>query len=249
MRSLLAAVRSDVGKVREINEDCVYLSEPYTNELMIAIVADGMGGHLAGEIASKTAVETIYQELQSTIQEQRTIEEYQNALEFVIRQANSKVYQQSINQEDYRGMGTTIIASIISPQWIIIGHIGDSRAYLFTENQVKQLTTDHSLVNELLKSGQISQEEAINHPKKNVLTRALGTDENVKIDMHVIEWSQDQTLLLCTDGLTNRLSEEKILSVVNQARLSPQEITDHLVELANQAGGEDNISVIVIRHD
>lgn len=245
---MLTAVRSDVGKVREINEDYVFLSEPYPNGLMIAIVADGMGGHLAGEIASKTAVDAIYQVLSPLMTESLTIAQYKDGLEQAIYQANAKVYQQSMLHDKYHGMGTTVVAAIVSPQWLILGHIGDSRAYLLNGENIRQLTADHSLVNELLKNGQISEEEAISHPQKNILTRALGTEENVKVDMDLIYWEREQTLILCTDGLTNHVSDEKIIEIVNQNTLL-QEMADHFLSLANQTGGEDNISMIIMRHE
>jgi len=246
---LQAAFRSDVGRVREVNEDYVFLSDQYPNGWLIAIVADGMGGHLAGEIASKMAVELIVKEIDPTIMEDSyTIDQYKNILEQAIQKANQQVHLKALNEDEYRGMGTTIIASIISPQWIIFGHIGDSRAYLTENNTIKQVTNDHSLVNELLKSGQITEAEANLHPQKNVLTRALGTDDKVKVDMAVINWEKDQTLIMCSDGLSNRLSDQEILEVTQQSHLSPDEMVTHFVSLANQAGGEDNISIIIVRH-
>lgn len=248
MRSLEIGVRSDVGKVREINEDSVFLSEAYPNGLRIAIVADGMGGHLAGEVASQTAIELITQLLHSKLSEDITIEKLEEALQEGIIESNSKIYLQSKNDLQFRGMGTTVVAAIISNEWIILGHIGDSRAYLVNETKITQLTKDHSLVNELLRNGQITEEEAENHPQKNILTRALGTDELVKIDHTVIHWENEDTLILCTDGLTNRVSDQKMSDLINNRAFTAQDIADQLVELANEAGGEDNISVIIIRH-
>ena len=248
MRSLEIGVRSDVGKVREINEDSVFLSEAYPNGLRIAIVADGMGGHLAGEVASQTAIELITKLLHSKLSEDITIEKLEEALQEGIIESNSKIYLQSKNDLQFRGMGTTVVAAIISNEWIILGHIGDSRAYLVNETKITQLTKDHSLVNELLRNGQITEEEAENHPQKNILTRALGTDELVKIDHTVIHWENEDTLILCTDGLTNRVSDQKMSDLINNRAFTAQDIADQLVELANEAGGEDNISVIIIRH-
>lgn len=248
MRALLAAIRSDVGKVREINEDYTYISDPYPNGLMLAIVADGMGGHFAGEVASKTAVETIKQELHPIMTDNLTIDQYKNALEKAIYKANDKVYEQSISNDGLRGMGTTIVASIISSDWVILAHIGDSRAYLIDDKQIKQLTWDHSLVNELLKNGQITEEEAISHPQKNVITRALGTDQQVEIDTILIHWEEKQTLVFCSDGLTNHVPDEKILEVVQDKSMPIQEAADELLSIANHAGGEDNISIILLQY-
>lgn len=248
MRNLLTALGSDVGKVREINEDHVYLSEQYPNGSYIAILADGMGGHLAGEIASKTAVEIIYQELHPFVANARNINELKYVLEEAIEKANSVVYQKSMKDERYRGMGTTIVAAIVNEDEILLGHIGDSRAYLIDSEKIQQLTSDHSLVNELLKSGQISEKDAINHPRKNILTRALGTDEYVKVDMNLLPWKKGQTLLLCSDGLTNEVSDQKIFELVNLTPENPNHVVERLIFQANQAEGKDNISVILIHH-
>ena len=245
---MLAAVRSDVGKVREINEDYTFLSEPYSNGLILAIVGDGMGGHLAGEIASKSAVETVFEQLNPIMTENLNVEKYKEEMEKAISIANQRVYEKSQNNDNYRGMGTTIVVSIVSTEWILLGHIGDSRAYLIDDDKIKQLTLDHSLVNELLINGQITEEEAVSHPQKNILTRALGTDQEVKIDIIMEKWEKSQTLLLCSDGLTNHVSDQTIFEVLLDKK--PLEKTlDQLLLLANQAGGNDNISVIIIKHN
>lgn len=246
---MLTAVRSDIGRIREINQDYVFLSQSFENGLILAIVADGMGGHLAGEIASKMAVVTIYREVERIMGEYLSLDEYKKALDQAIYKANEEVYQESLQNEEYRGMGTTIVVAMIHPNWIILGHIGDSRAYLLDMENIKQLTRDHSLVSELLMNGQISEEEAISHPQKNILMRALGTEDTVKTDFQVMEWSKGQTILLCTDGLTNQLSDQDIFEVVQDSSRSLQEIADHLLLLANQAGGDDNISVIIVQHE
>lgn len=245
---MLAAVRSDIGKVREINEDFTYVSELYPNGLLFAIVADGMGGHLAGEVASKTAVETVKEELKAIINQDLEIDEISKALESAIKKANEIVYQESLNNDKYKGMGTTIVSAIISPGWVLLAHIGDSRAYIILEDQIKQLTADHSLVNELLKNGQISEEEAFSHPQRNVLTRALGTELDVQIDINTFNWDKGNKLILCSDGLTDHFSTEELFELTNN-RENLEEMVDELVALANKAGGADNISIIVVRND
>ncbi len=247
VRALLASVRSDVGKVREINEDYVYVSETFPSGLLLAIVADGMGGHLAGEVASKSAVETVCDVLEPIITKNLTIEEYKDGLKKAIDIANLEVYEKSLKNDGYKGMGTTIVVAIISPEWIILGHIGDSRAYLINKQIVKQLTVDHSLVNELLLNGQISEEEASSHPQKNVITRALGTEEVVKLDIDHISWGEGETIILCTDGLSNYLSDEMLFQVVHE-KDTIDETADHLVSIANEAGGNDNISLVIVLH-
>jgi len=249
VRSLQAGVRSDVGKVRDMNQDYLFVSEPYQNGLMIAIIADGMGGHLAGDVASKMATEIIYRELDVVMKENLPLEKYKTALEQALFKANQEVYQTSIRHDEYHGMGTTVVVAIIHENWIVLGHIGDSRAYLVDDGKIYQLTADHSLVNELVQNGHISQEEAISYPQKNILTRALGTEATIKVDLHVVHWEKKQTFILCTDGLTNHLSDQQIVEVVHRRTMSVQDKADHLIAMANQAGGEDNISVIIIHQD
>jgi len=241
---LLAAVRSEIGRVRELNEDYAFLSEQFQNGLLLAIVADGMGGHLAGEVASKTAVEAIKEELLPLITQDLTIDEYKDTLEKAIFAANQSVYSKSKNDDGYKGMGTTIVAAIISSDWVVLAHIGDSRAYLLGED-IKQLTSDHSLVNELFQNGQISEEEALVHPQKNILTRALGTDIDVKVDITQVDWNKGESLILCSDGLTNLVSDNLLFEVVLGNGSKIEEKIDKLVFLANEAGGDDNISIIL----
>ena len=246
---MLTAFGSDVGKVRDHNEDHVFLSQQFDNGAYIAIVADGMGGHLAGEVASQTAVEVIYKELHSYVAKASHLHDLKYVLEEAIYVANKIVYQKSMNEERYRGMGTTVLVAIVNEEGILLGHIGDSRAYLLDKGNIRQLTSDHSLVNELVKSGQISEEEAIKHPRKNILTRALGTDEKVKADLDLFTWEKGQTLLLCSDGLTNELQEDKILETIYHSSVNPSIAVGQLIDLANQEEGKDNISVILIHHN
>ncbi len=240
--------RTDVGKVRDINEDYIFLSDIFPNGTIMAIVADGMGGHIAGEIASKTAVEKICQIIETNMSSKLTEDEYKSLLKEAINEANTCVYNLSLNNEKYNGMGTTIVVALITDEWLILAHIGDSRAYLFNNNNYVQLTKDHSLVNELLLNGQITEEEALVHPQKNVLIRALGTDQKVEIDVIKINWEKDQTLLLCSDGLTNYVSDKKIIEMINDSFLSIDQLADDLIKEANDVGGEDNISLVIIRN-
>ncbi len=207
-----------------------------------------MGGHLAGEVASKIAVETIYQELDPYVEKAGNINELKYVLEEAIFRANDIVYHKSVQDERFRGMGTTIVTAIVCENQILLGHIGDSRAYLIDREKIEQLTNDHSLVNELVKSGQISEEDAIHYPRKNIITRALGTDESVKVDIELVKWEQGQTLLLCTDGLTDEVSDQQILEVIIGSPIFSQKIVDELIAYANQEEGKDNISIIMIHH-
>lgn len=244
---MIAAVRSDIGRVRELNEDYTFLSEQFQNGLQLAIVADGMGGHLAGEVASKTAVLAVKDEILPLIDQDLTIDEFKLALEKAIYSANKQVFVKANNDEGYKGMGTTIVVAIISTHWIVLGHIGDSRAYLLN-TEIKQLTSDHSLVNELFQNGQITEDEALTHPRKNILTRALGTDLEVKVDITDLKWNKGESIILCSDGLTNLLSDETLLNVSSDES-SIEARVDKLLLMANEAGGEDNISIILVSNE
>lgn len=241
------AVLSDVGRVRDINEDYTYVSECYPNGLMFAVVCDGMGGHKAGDFASKTAVEKVSGIIGSNKNNNLTVDEYKKILEEAVIKANDEVYNLSISSDEHQGMGTTIVAALISPTWVLLAHIGDSRAYISDINSFRQITEDHSLVIELMKNNKLTKEEAKNHPQKNILTRALGTDKFVKADINLIEWDLDQSIVLCSDGLTNTVEESTIHSVVNENLLLEEKV-ERLISLANSAGGEDNISIIIVQN-
>lgn len=240
--------RTDVGNVRDLNEDYIFLSEAYFNEVTVAILADGMGGHLAGEVASKMAVEKVSEIISEKMFTKMTENEYKELLKEAVIEANNNIYSLSQKNESFNGMGTTLIVTLITDEWIIFAHIGDSRAYLISDNNYEQLTRDHSLVNELLLSGQITKEEALAHPQKNVLIRALGTDAEIEIDIFKIDWKKGQLILLCSDGLTNSLSDNKIIDVINASIFNLDEVADNLIKEANNFGGEDNISLIIIRN-
>ncbi len=246
--SLQTVARTNVGKVREINEDYIFISEIYSNGVTMAIVADGMGGHLAGEVASKRSVEKISEIIEKNMLTKLTENEYKDLLRMAVIEANTCIYNLSQKNEKFNGMGTTIIVTFITDEWLILAHIGDSRAYLIKDSNYVQLTKDHSLVNELLLNGQITEEEALIHPQKNVLIRALGTDDKVEIDILKIDWEKDQLLLLCSDGLTNSLSVKRIMELINCSSLQLEQLADNLIKEANELGGEDNISLIIIKN-
>ncbi|MCK8817815.1 Stp1/IreP family PP2C-type Ser/Thr phosphatase [Natroniella sulfidigena] len=226
---------SDRGKVRVENEDdyLVLLKEDFS----LLAVADGMGGHNCGELASSLTIEVIksYQfSVDNLVQNMRSL----------ISQANQKIYHKSEEKEEYYGMGTTLTLGVIKDRILTIGHIGDSRAYLFRNGDLSQITQDHSMVEELIRKKIITSEEAEDHPQKNMLTNALGVDEDVNFDLVEVNLEEDDLILLCSDGLTNMLSEEQIIEVLaKQSNL--QQGAETLVELANQAGGRDNITVII----
>lgn len=239
------AERTDVGRIRSVNEDRAVIL-PEKCGTVIAIIADGMGGHRAGDIASQLAIEKIREEL-SGLRPDATLEERKEAIRLAVEAANAEVYRQASEREQLRGMGTTVVVSLATADQLVVGHIGDSRAYLTAGEQLVQLTEDHSLVNELLKSGQITREEAEHHPRRNVLLRALGTDTEVQVDVVEHSWAEGDILLMCSDGLSNMVNEEECL-VVLQSQTSLESKVDELVERALSAGGDDNVTVVLIEN-
>lgn len=236
--------RSDIGRIRQVNEDSA-LAGSVNQVLSYAIVADGMGGHQAGDVASQVAVEAFKRVI--TQHEEITnwsVEDGKRLMRIAIRQANEEIFTLATHMEQYHNMGTTIVAALMWDNIVVIGHVGDSRAYRITELGIEQLTQDHSLVNALVQSGQLTSEEAENHPRKNVLTRAIGTDDDVEVDVRLLEWNQDDLLLLCSDGLTNRVNERKI-HLITRGEQTLEVAADHLIALANEAGGEDNITLVL----
>ncbi|MBB3110465.1 protein phosphatase [Paenibacillus phyllosphaerae] len=241
------AFRSDVGRIRLVNEDRAW-ANVQDNHYGIAIVADGMGGHLAGEVASQLAVDTFQEVLASTKIAELAPEERHTFIRKAILQANDVVYDMASRNDQYHNMGTTVVALLAYPDSGVIGHIGDSRAYIWTGGTFTQLTEDHTLVNELTKHGQISAEEAANHPRRNVLTRALGTDEEVEVDVIDFAWKPDDVLLLCSDGLSNMVTDEQMQAVIQAQDMDIDSKTEKLLEMALQAGGDDNITVVLLHH-
>ncbi len=235
---------SEIGKVRELNEDVGGSFLNQANQKLI-LVADGMGGHKAGEVASALAKEIIGKRWEKTEQVSQA-EEVEAWIKTTVDEANRAIYEYQTEKESLEGMGTTLVLALCLGEFITIGHVGDSRAYLLSEDQMKQLTDDHTLVNELVKSGEISTEEAKNHPRRNLLTRALGTEKDIKIDIKTINWDVSDKLLLCSDGLSNKLSTDEIKEVLQKGS-NLKVIAETLIDLANERGGEDNITVALIR--
>jgi len=227
---------TDKGLVRKSNEDS-YLC---CLRRQLFVVADGMGGHAAGEVASKLAIQTINTRLNQKNNSDISSDLYQAALE-----ANTKVYEFSQEKSEYTGMGTTLTAMAIENGRAYIAHVGDSRAYLIRKGEINLLTKDHSLVSELVRCGQISTEDAESHPQKHMLTRALGTGPIVQVDFLECEVDDDDYLVLCTDGLTNLVSEQLIKDAIINNDIKTG--TVKLINLALELGGHDNITVIIVR--
>ncbi|MGC5328747.1 Stp1/IreP family PP2C-type Ser/Thr phosphatase [Brevibacillus sp. SYSU BS000544] len=239
------AMKTHIGCVRQINED--YFA--YVIDLqgrVLAIVADGMGGHQAGDVASKMAVERILAEFRDT-QDELSKEDEREKLMNAILSANQEVFRYAEDHPECNGMGTTVVAAIVGEDSGSIAHIGDSRMYLFVNGVLTQRTEDHSLVQELLRNGQITEQEAIHHPQRNVLMRALGTEESVLIELGEFAWSQGDVVLLCSDGLSNKVPIAVMEKWLKEP-LSLQEQVDALIQHALDAGGEDNITCVAVRN-
>jgi PPM family protein phosphatase len=224
-------VITDTGRKRRRNEDA-YVCEP-----PLFAIADGMGGAQAGEVASRLAAAALKESGAKTLGgEQRIFD--------LIQEANRRVYDRSSTDPNTSGMGTTITVALVENGNVAFGHVGDSRAYLIRDGRMEQVTEDHSLVNELLKSGKLSPEEAVAHPQRSVITRALGTDPDVDADTFTIEANAGDVFLLCSDGLTDMVGEREILELVERNRGDIDAALKALVKAANRSGGEDNITVV-----
>ncbi|RDU38525.1 Stp1/IreP family PP2C-type Ser/Thr phosphatase [Neobacillus piezotolerans] len=238
-----AVYMTDQGRIRSHNEDTggIFLN---ADGYRLAIVADGMGGHRAGDVASGMALA----EMKNFWENARGIklpDQAERWLKEHISLVNGVIFRHSRANEECDGMGTTIVAAIMLEDSATIANIGDSRCYILNETGFRKITEDHSLVNELLRSGQISREDAENHPRKNVLLRALGTEENVEMDISTIMFEEGDTLLLCSDGLSNKVSEKEMADVLSSAA-SLEEKALKLISLANEYGGEDNITLAIV---
>ncbi|MFJ7677690.1 Stp1/IreP family PP2C-type Ser/Thr phosphatase [Peribacillus sp. NPDC097198] len=239
-----AIFKTDRGKVRQHNEDNGgVFSNP--EGVRLAIVADGMGGHRAGDVASGMTIDLLKErwEESSGIE---TANDAENWLETQILLVNQLLFEHAEANLECKGMGTTIVAAICTDKFATIANIGDSRCYLYNESGFKQVTEDHSLVNELVRSGQITKEDAEHHPRKNVLLRALGTELQVEMDITTVIFEEQDMLLLCSDGLTNKVSEVELEEMVNNGH-SLEEKAQSLIEMANNYGGEDNITLVLVQ--
>ena len=220
---------TDIGQVREGNEDSYLVVEP------LYAVADGMGGHRGGEVASSLALETV----------QGMFERREGSLAEQVAEANRAVFDRSQNDRKVSGMGTTLTAAQVDGNRVHLVHVGDSRAYLLRGGELTQVTEDHTLVHRMVMEGEISEEEAETHPHRSILTRALGVDQNIQVDEGDLEVAPGDRLLLCTDGLTGMVPEGEIREILLES-LDPQEAVDKLVKVANRAGGIDNITALIL---
>ena len=239
-----AFAKTDIGKAREINQDYYYI--PTTDKLDLYILADGMGGYNGGEVASKLAIDSVKKYIENNFEkEKETKESILNLIKSAIEYANMIVYKKSKEVKELEGMGTTLDVCLIYNNKIFIGHVGDSRIYRIRQNVMRKLTKDHSYVQTLVKEGTITKEEAKHHPKKNMLTKALGCNAFVEPDVMVKGFLKEDILIINSDGLTNLVPQEEIFK---QAKKDIEQAPKELVKIANENGGYDNITVIVIKN-
>lgn len=232
----------DKGVIRNSNQDAFIAGEIAKN-FTFAIVCDGMGGANAGNVASEIAVKTVSEYLYNSYRENMSIDEVERVIKNAITSANLKIFDRASKNETLKGMGTTIVVAVVKDNETVIAHVGDSRIYLVND-RLTQLTKDHSIVQTLIESGKITPEDASMHPRKNVITRALGVEEEVIVDTDFLSLNPNDTLLLCSDGLTNFVTQETILETFLQNDIT--NVTEKLVDLANQGGGGDNITVVTL---
>lgn len=232
---------TDIGKKRMMNQDYAYMSLDSVGKLPnLFVVADGMGGHKGGGYASRLAVETIVSEIEKSGEESAA-----QILVDAIRCANQCIKRAAEEDERLSGMGTTVVAATCTGDMLEVANVGDSRLYIADDKEIRQITQDHSLVEEMVRFGGISREQARKHPDRNIITRAVGVEEDLKVDCFFVPVKDGDKVLLCSDGLTNMLEDEAIRSILNE-QISVRERAVKLVEAANDQGGRDNIAVIII---
>ena len=234
--------KTDKGRVRSDNQDA-YFAGRISDNAVFAVVCDGMGGANAGNVASENAVRHISEYIIRSYRDSMDISELEKTVRNAVTSANIELFDMSASEQSLSGMGTTAIIALIKDGESVIANVGDSRIYLVNEN-IKQLTRDHSVVQSLIESGKITPEDAKYHPRKNVITRAIGAEGSVTADRSVIRLNRGDSLLLCTDGLSNYLDDNEILSIFKNTDISA--VPEALVEKANLNGGGDNITVVTL---
>lgn len=234
-----AYAKTDIGSKRSMNQDYMYCNtEPVGSFQNLLIVADGMGGHRAGDYASRLCVETMVQSLEKSAHKTPV-----SLFEETVTAANKAVFEESASHVEYEGMGTTVVACTLEENTLYIANIGDSRLYLIRDG-IEQITDDHSLVEEMVKQGNITESEARIHPQKNIITRALGINEEVQADFFEIDVEQGDVIMLCSDGLSNMIEDEDMEYIVKNSD-TLQTAAESLVARANENGGNDNITVVL----
>jgi len=229
---------TDRGCVRETNEDSIFF------ESSLYIIADGMGGHLAGEVASKEAILCI----KDLLVDEKDVKKIPELLKDAFDKANKHIYDMAQNKEEYKGMGTTVTLAKLIDDELFYAHVGDSRLYRYAKKNFEQITRDHSLVAQMVETGQITKEEANTHPNKNIITKAVGTASSIEPDIGSLKLNTGDIILLCSDGLTNMLTNEQIVDILSKGKNDVNKIVTKLLKEANNAGGKDNISIICLQY-
>ena len=235
--------KTDKGKVRKDNQDS-YAAGELPGGVAWAVVCDGMGGAAGGNVASSIAVKMISEKIAASYQHGMSDNSIRNMLISVIETANASIYEMSCTVESLNGMGTTVVAVIIRDSTLYIAHAGDSRAYRISENSMRQLTRDHSVVQDMVEHGELTEEQAREHPGKNIITRALGVSEYIDVDFSQETLDEKDVIIICTDGLTNYVETDDIYNATRDEHY--YEFADRLVNLANENGGGDNITVVAM---
>ena len=236
---------TDIGRMRDSNEDSYFT---YLNEMLIGgMVADGMGGHNAGEVASRMTTMLVKDSIIQKFDPKLSTAECGEMIKRAFIDANAEIFEYARHHKEAEGMGTTASLGFIYKNKLITAHVGDSRVYTVTDAEIRQITTDHSYIQELLRIGSITPEEVKNHPQKNIITRAIGTEPTIKVDVNISDY-KGETVFICSDGLSNLVSDEQIFEVIN-ANDDLQMAMVELVELANRKGGNDNITCLAFDLD
>lgn len=235
--------KTDKGIIRETNQDA-FNYEELSNSAFFAVVCDGMGGANAGNVASEYAVRIISDYLKRSYRTGMTPVQIENIMRSAVYSANMQVYEAALNDENLKGMGTTVVLLLVDGDNGYILHIGDSRAYVYSSNVLSQITVDHSVVQNMIDSGEITIDEAKSHPSKNIITRALGISEEVNADLSFVALSRGDIVLLCSDGLTNFVSVDEISNIFEDF---DDNVVTRLIDKANAGGGGDNITAVVVK--
>lgn len=240
---MIVSYATDIGMVRSDNQDSVYVHE-FSENIGLFIVADGMGGYRGGKRASSVAINEISKSIIDNFNSELDEDTIREIMHTAIRIANTKIFKEAVADDDLKGMGTTVVVSLLIDNVLYTASVGDSREYIFSHGQLKQITSDHSLVANLLSRGIISPQEAKVHPQKNVITRAVGSEDEVIIDCFVTKLNAGDQILICSDGLHTMVTDEEITSAILS---NDSDLAAKLVSCANERGGRDNISVITVK--
>ena len=235
------------GLVRKENQDALRLALTEGAELLTAVLCDGMGGARGGSLASAIASDSFMSHAANSLDERSSVADMREILTEAVNFANAAVYNRAFADYSCMGMGTTLVALLVAGKRALIGNVGDSRAYLLAKDQLQQVTTDHSLVEDMIARGKLRREEARSHPKKNIITRAVGVDPSVKADLTELRFPVETRILLCSDGLSNIVTEDDMLRILLE-NPEPEPACEALLSLALENGAPDNVTVIIAQH-